>query len=180
MINNDSTFSIFIIGPYLAKLISLMDNSIYTLKLANYHAVLWDWDEKYPSYVGSIDESCFILTTSNEKHPTYSDNICLSYKFNNPRDDNDICLGLINYNHSNYQNIVDGKITFYNYENGQQRLINMPYIDTIYSFIDYIISFKIENKLDDLSSETIGLLLNDFFKENHLIKEDRKILRKQV
>ena len=137
MINNDSTFSIFKIGPKIAELISLLDKETYYFKIANYHAVLWDWDGKHPSYVGSIDESCFILTTSKEKHPTYSDNICLSYKFNNPRDDNDICLGLNNYNHNDYQNIIDGKITFYDYENDQERLINIPYIDTIYSFIDY-------------------------------------------
>ena len=180
MINNDSTFSIFKIGPKIAELISLLDKETYYFKIANYHAVLWDWDGKHPSYVGSIDESCFILTTSKEKHPTYSDNICLSYKFNNPRDDNDICLGLNNYNHNDYQNIIDGKITFYDYENDQERLINIPYIDTIYSFIDYLISFKINNNMDDLSSETIGILLNDFIKENHLIKEDKRILRKQV
>ena len=180
MINNESTFSIFRIGPYIAKLISLMDNNNYTLKIADYHAVLWDWDGKHPSHVGSIDESCFILTTSSESHPCYTENICLSHKFTNPRDDNDICLGLINYNHRDYQNITDGKITFYDYENDKTRLVSVPYTDTVYSFIDYLILFKVNNKIDNLSSESIGLLLNDFIKENHLINEDKRLLRKQV
>ena len=174
--NND--FSIFKIGPSLAKLLSILDKKKYQFKIADYHAVLWDWDGKNPSHVGKIDESCYVLTTDTDTHPTYAENICISYDFNNPREDNDILLGLNNYKHpyKDYLNIIDGRIIFYDEE---KELIDFPYKDTIYAFIDSLISFKEYNN-NELSSQDINMILESFIKENNLTKGYQKILKKDV
>ncbi len=180
MENNISTFSVFRIGPALAMLLSKLDKSQYVFKTADYHAVLWDWDGKNPSYVGCIDESCFVLTTSKSAHPCYAENICLSHVFDSPRDDGDICLGFNNYSYRNHQNIVDGKISFYEYEDeSKKRIISFPYADLVYGFIDELINYKLSNQLTEPTSDTIFKILDSYLKNNDLEEHKSRLLIKK-
>ena len=149
MEENISTLNVFRIGPRLAELLSILENKKFYCKIADYHAVVWEWSGSYAYHIGSINESCFILTSEKELHPTYAENICTSYDFNSPREDDSVCLGLIGYDHEKYQNITDGKITFYNDE--KERLVKLPYEDIMYGYIDSVITY-LDNKKDSISS----------------------------
>ena len=162
---NDSTFSIYRIGPRFAEILSFLENEKFTCSIANYHAVIWEWRENYSYHIGSINESCFVLTTEKKPHPTYAENICTSYEFNSPREDNTICLGMNNYNHEykDYPNIENGKITFYDYSNNEKnRLIKLPYEDIMYGYVDLLIDYIKVNDSEELSYKEYRDILREY------------------
>ena len=157
---NDSTFDIYRVGPSIARIVSILEEKNYVFKLADYHAVLWDWNEMYVCSEGSINETGYVLSREKEKHPTFAENICLSYTFDSPTDDDTICIGLNHFKHpyKNYPEIVDGKITFYN--NANERQLDIIHQDAVYAFIDYLIEYKKTNNKDLKESEIANLLKN--------------------
>ncbi len=168
---NDSTFNIYKIGPRLAELQTLIERKKYFCKVADYNAVVWDWNEQYPWHIDTIEQSCFVLTTDKSIRPMFGDNICLSYYFDSPRDDDSACIGIIDYNHEykNYPNITDGKITFYDYsDNCKDRLVKLPNEDLMYGYIDYVIDYMNLNDEVDLNILQLKDLLQEYAKTKEL------------
>ena len=179
---NNSVFNINVIGNALARLLSVLNNDSFFLKKADYNAIVWDWNEQYPEHIDDMNERCYILTSDRNNHPVFGENICLSYKFPEARDDDSVCVGMINHDHKyrNYQNITDDKIAFYDYPyNWKKRLVSLPHEDIMYHFIDYLICYRETNNLDEIDSTLVGMLLEDYINK-YILKDQSRILKKEV
>ena len=171
---NPSVFDIFRIGPCLAQLLSRIEGVPFSFKIANYEAILWDWNEQYPEYVDSITGDAYILTTSLQMHPTFEEKICTECRYDSTREDKAVCLGLHKKQNNYHQNIVDGKITFYDYSSGsKQPLIALPHAELLYGFIDFLIDYKEKNNQADLFGNTMESLLNLYADERQLPLPDK-------
>ena len=163
---NNSTFNIYKIGPRLAELKTLIEKERYFCKVSDYNAIVWDWNEQYPSYIDTIEGSCILLTNDKSLHPMYGENICLSYTFPNPEETKTMCIGMIDYEHpyKDYPKITDGTVTFYDYkDNDKKRLVRLPNEDLMYGYIDYVISYMKETEEEDLDVFELKNLLNEYY-----------------
>lgn len=95
-VNNISSFNIFSIGPALADLLTIITGNKFVFKIADYRALLWEWNEQYPEYVGILTGDGYILTTDQKKHPSFEEKICVEYRYEEKREDQAVCLGLHN------------------------------------------------------------------------------------
>ena len=172
-----ATFNIVNIGPYLAKILTNLTGEEFVFKKINYEAVVWDWNERIPEFIGEASALCYALVSSKIEDPLYRDNICLSNK-NHINDSKDmICLGTIDYDSINHQNIINDMLSFYRMEFSQKiklLAINKDYSDYIYLFIDSLIKYKIEHSLTELSIEDIETIYQEIIK-NDVISLKRSI-----
>lgn len=163
-----SWFDVDEIGEVLAKLISSLENESYSYYVSNYHGICKYYEEGYGYDTVDLNYKVYLINKESNVRYQYNEeyiNEIGSTIFKN--NDNIIVLA------QRYLN--DNKISFYDGMANESQLIDIKNYDYIYDFINYLISYKIDNNLSELNKEELENLLTKFL--NEYVKGNAKVMK---
>ena len=155
-----SCFNVDDIGYVLAELVSKVEKQSYSYYTANYHGVCKYYEEGYGYDTAFYNNKVYLINKKDEITYKYDEEYLSEVGPTILKDNPDIIILSNTY-------LDDKKIRFYDGFIEKSKLVNVKKYDYIYDFINYLISYKIEHNLDDLSMEELfdleDVFLNEYF-----------------
>lgn len=163
LIEKYGTFNTEQIGNAVVKLLNELENCNYKLDFVNIKSV-----RKTPeSYNENIDKAYIITDKSSTKKNYYIPFVFYDFYVKELEKQGVILFDVSNFIARNKEE----KIRFY--DDNKNRLKEFKY-DLIYKFIDSLINYRYENKLDEISEDEINFVLNNYIKENKQVSKKLK------
>ncbi len=157
-ISSASCFNVDDIGYVLAELISKVEKQSYSYYIANYNGVCIYCEEGYGYDVATFNNKVYLINKTDEINYEYNEKYLSEVGPTILKNNPDIIVLSNVY-------LDDKKIRFYDGFIEKSKLVNVKKYDYIYDFINYLISYKIENNLDELKKEELFNLLDSFLNE---------------
>lgn len=157
-ISQASWFDVDEIGEVLAKLVSVVENEPYSYYVANYHGICKYYEDGYGYDTVSLNYKVYLINKESKVINQYNEEYINEIGSTVFKNDDEIIVLAQRY-------LNDHKISFYDGMANESHLIDIKNYNYIYDFINYLISYKIDNNLFDLNKEELENLLTEFLNE---------------
>lgn len=177
VISDNSNFDCDLIGNVISKLISIIEKEPYKYYNAKYYINGVEYD---PMYSGSYDLNTVYLINKEKKVSTvYEDNRQDRMKLIPFYEkDDDIILLFRSKDKRYYHDEEKTEIKFYD---ADQTNVDVKRFSYVIDFINYVIEYRIENNVNDITSEELEKLVDEFI--DRYIKEkgeSKKLINKKI
>ena len=166
-----SWFDVDEIGEVLAKLVSVVENEPYSYYVANYRGICKYYEEGYGYDTVDLNYKVYLINKENNVRYQYNEEYINEIGSTVFKNNASIIVLAQRY-------LNDHKISFYDGMANKSHLIDIKNFDYIYDFINYLISYKIDNNLIALNKEELDELLmtflNEYIKGNAKLKKEGK------
>lgn len=153
-----SWFDVDEIGNLLAKLVSIVENEPYSYHVANYHGLCKYYEEGYGYDTVSLNYKVYLISKENSMRYQYNEEYISEIGSTIFKKSNETIVLAQRY-------LNDNMISFYDGMANKSHLIDIKKYDYIYDFVNYIISYKIDNNSFNMNKEELEILLTEFLNE---------------
>lgn len=154
-----SEFDYNLIAPFIAKLISIIEEENYKCYTADYFLTIKYQDAFNPT--SNLNETLYLITKEEDVAHEYND----EYSWSNGIPFYNKNCNMILLKSEDKRGFLNepGKIKFYN--NSFYEVVNFKRFTYVYDFINLVIEYKIENDLPNIGEIKLEELLDEFLSD---------------